>query len=80
MADKFLSLILQIVVGLLDRWLDARIATAGWDGVTKQRAQLLEDELVKFLEGPIGLALAKAIGKALVESRFQNDPSTGNWG
>lgn len=80
MADKLLTFMLQLSLGLLDKWLDLRIEQAGWDVTTKARAQMLEDELIRFLEGPLGLAIAKAFGKAIMAERFGNDPTTGNWG
>ena len=80
MTDKLLAFVLQLAVGLLDKWLDDRIAKSGMLPTNKARIQLLEDELVKFLEGPIGLAMAKAIGRAIIDQRFANDPTTGDWG
>ncbi len=80
MSDSILSAILKIVLALLDKWLDARIAQSSMTGDTKRLAAQVEDELVTFLEGPFGLAIAKALGKALVAQKFPNDPTTGSWG
>ena len=80
MTDKILAFVLQLAVGLLDKWLDDRIAKSGMLPTNKARIQLLEDELVRFLEGPIGLAMAKAISKTIIDQRFANDPTTGSWG
>jgi len=79
-TDKILAFVLQLAVGLLDKWLDDRIAKSGMLPTNKARIQLLEDELVRFLEGPIGLAMAKAISKTIIDQRFANDPTTGSWG
>lgn len=80
MVDRLLAAVLEIVVALLDRWMDARIAQSSMGGDTKRLAAQIEDELVAFLKGPLGLAVAKAFGKALIAQKFANDPTTGNWG
>ena len=80
MTDKLLAFVLQLAVGLLDKWLDDRIAKSGMLPTNKARIMLLENELVAFLEGPIGIAMAKAIGRAIIDQRFANDPTTGSWG
>lgn len=83
MKDRAISCLVKIGFAALDFWLDSRIRAQGWSSLSKARAQILEDELIRLLEPIVGeLARAfapKLVGRALARA-FPNDPSTANWG
>lgn len=82
MTDRLVAYVVAFAVALIDRWLDTRIERSRWDRTTKERARLLEDELVRMLE-PFLKELARVFAKPLVgralARAFPNDPTTGAW-
>ena len=83
MTDKLVAVVWQIAVALLDRMLDAKIVQLK-DGDVKETARRVEDEVISFLEGPVGKAIAQAVARTVtvraLERWFENDDTTGKWG
>lgn len=77
--DSLIEFALKVALKLLDLWLDREIARTKLDPKVKQDLALLEDKLMRFLEGPAGQAIGRALAKSVIASRFANDKSTGAW-
>lgn len=77
--DALLSFALKLVLAILDRWIDREMTRLHLDPKVRADLEVIENELVRLLEGPVGQAIARAFGRAILKAKFANDPSTGTW-
>ena len=79
MSDRLVTFLLKIALMALDKWLDDLIANSDLSQEMKAKLGPVEAKLITVLEGPFGREVAKTVGRAILKSKFGNDPSTGNW-
>jgi hypothetical protein len=81
--DKLAGAVLSVALAILDRYLDSQIDRLKDENV-KSTLRKIEDEVVRVLAGPVGLAIGQALARQIAvragERWFGNDPNTGAWG
>jgi hypothetical protein len=83
LVDALVAALWRLAVALLDRQLDAQIDRLK-DGDMRDTLRRVEDYVIAFLTGPLGVKLAQEIARPLALRAaarwFPNRPDTGTWG